>query len=354
MEFDRLSKWLPRVESEIRAEYAAARERETSVPVRSALEVLEEFTLRGGKRLRALLVLGGYHLATGDDPGPAVTAAAAIEHFQSWMLIHDDIIDHAEERRGGPSTHRLLASKHGDEQLQGSSADYGVGMGITVGDLQEPFVVDALLRSRVPGARKLRALDEYVRMTRETAYGQLLDIRNGALPIDRVLEADVMEVHRRKTAEYTVSGPLRIGALLGGASPRLLAELGEVGADLGIAFQLRDDILGAGLASGNIGKSANDLVEGKRTLLVVRAWARADPVGRALLQEVLGNANATDARIGAARELIRSTGSLAYSEAKIGELSERAFARVRTSRLLRPGGKQLLRDVGDRLVHRAM
>jgi geranylgeranyl diphosphate synthase, type I len=354
VEFDRLAKWLPRIEHEIARGYAGARQSAGSEPVADALRVLEEFTLRGGKRLRALLVLAGFHIATGQAPGPALPAAAGIEHFQSWMLIHDDIIDHAEERRGGPSVHRLLATKHGDEQLLGSSSDYGIGMGITVGDLQEPFTVESILKSPVPAPRRLEAMNEYVRMTRETAYGQLLDVRNGVLPLDQVREEDVLEVHRRKTAEYTVSGPLRLGAILGGAPPKLLTDLQSIGNDLGVAFQLRDDVLGIGLGEGDIGKSANDLVEGKRTLLVVIAWSRADPVGRALLQEVLGNAAGAPARIRAAQELIRSTGSLEYSEQRISEFSGRAFDRIRQSPLLRPGAKKLLVQVGDKLVHRAM
>ncbi|MGC2289043.1 MAG: polyprenyl synthetase family protein [Thermoplasmata archaeon] len=354
MQFERLAKWLPRIEQEIARAYSEARQGAGSDVAVDALGVLEEFTLRGGKRLRALLVLGGFHIATGQEPGPALSASAGIEQFQSWMLIHDDIIDHAEERRGGSSVHRLLATQHGDERLLGSSTDYGVGMGITLGDLQEPFAVDAILRSPVPAARRLQALNEYVRMTRETAYGQLLDVRNGALPVDRVREEDVMEVHRRKTAEYTVAGPLRLGAILGGASPKLLADLESIGTDLGVAFQLRDDVLGAGLAEADIGKSANDLIEGKRTLLVVTAWSRADPVGRALLQDVLGNGAASPGHVRAARELIRSTGSLTYSEERISELSERAFARIRKSPSLRPSAKKLLEQVGDKLVHRSI
>lgn len=354
MEFERLAKWLPRIEQEIARTYAEAGKEAQNALASSGLGVLQEFTLRGGKRLRALLVLAGYHVATGRDPGPALGAAAGMEHFQSWMLIHDDIIDHAEERRGGPSVHRQLATSHGDEQLLGSSADYGIGMGITLGDLQEPFAVEALLRSPVPESRRILALTEYVRMTRETAYGQLLDVRNGVLPIERVREEDVLEVHRRKSAEYTVSGPLRLGAILGGSSSALLADLSVIGVDLGVAFQLRDDVLGAGLAGEDIGKSANDLIEGKRTLLVVAAWAKADPVGRALLQEVLGNPAAAPARVRAAQELIRSTGSLAYSEQRISELSQQAFSRIRKSSNLRPGGKTLLEQVGEKLVRRSM
>jgi geranylgeranyl diphosphate synthase type I len=352
VEFERLTKWLPRIEGEIARAYGEARKEASSEPVVESLRILEEFTLRGGKRLRALLVLGGYYVATGREPGPALSAAAGLEQFQSWMLIHDDIIDHAAERRGGPAVHRLLATRHGEAQLLGSSADYGVGMGITLGDLQEPFAVEAILRCPVPGPRRLRAMAEYVRMTRETAYGQLLDVRTGVLPVAQIREEDVMEIHRRKTAEYTVSGPLRLGAILGGATDPILDELTSIGTDLGVAFQLRDDVLGAGLGTADIGKSANDLLEGKRTLLVVAAWSRANPAGQALLNEVLGNPAAPAARILAAQELLRSTGSLAYTEERIAALSERAFGRIRTSKRLRPGAKQLLEQVGRRLVHR--
>ncbi len=353
MEFARLAAWLPRIEREISRTYAEARGGAGNAVAERTLDALAEFTLRGGKRLRALLVLAGYHIATGRTPGPALRAAAAIELFQSWMLIHDDIIDHAEERRGGPSMHRTLAVQHGDEQLLGSSAEYGVGMGITVGDLQEPLTVRELVRSPVPPGRVVRALEEYCRMTQETAYGQLLDVRNGNLPLDRVREDDVLEVHRRKTAFYTVAGPMRIGAVLGGAGDRLLGELGAIGVDLGVAFQLRDDVLGAGLGPDDIGKSANDLVEGKRTLLAVEAWQRADAVGRALLLEVMGNPAAPPAKVRAARELLRSTGSLEHSEQRIREISGRAFDRIAASRDLSPGAKRLLREVGDRLVRRS-
>src|SRR5208282_306915 len=121
-------------------------------------------------------------------------------------------------------------------------------------------------------------------MTRLTAYGQLLDIRNGTLPPGDVNERDVLDVHRLKSAIYTVVSPLRVGALLGGTKPASLTDLEAAGTDLGIAFQLRDDVLGAGFDADESGKSANDLVEGKRTLLVVRAWQKGSAQDRARLE----------------------------------------------------------------------
>lgn len=352
MQFGELAQYLPAIEKEIRRSYSAERRRVEPV-FRPFLDTLSEFTLRGGKRLRALLVLGGFHLATHRSPEPAVAAAAALEHFQSWMLVHDDIIDHSEQRRGGPTVHRTVEQAHRSAERMGDPAQYGIGIGITLGDLQEPFTVDAILASPVPAPRRQRALAEYVRMTRMTAYGQLLDIQNGATPVDDVRELDLLLVHRLKTAVYTVASPLRIGAYLGGGSDALLDDLDAIGIDLGIAFQLRDDVLGAGIDAGAAGKSANDLVEGKRTLLVLRAWAQTDSAGRDLLLRVLGNPRAELADVDAARELLRTSGSLEYSERKIAGLTRRAYRRIDASRNLDAEGKLLLHQVGEKLIHRA-
>lgn len=351
MDLPALSGYLPDLTRELRASYL--RERRTAPPsVRPYLDVNLEFTLRGGKRFRAILVLAGYHIASGKAPRSVLPAAAALEHFQSWMLIHDDIMDHSEERRGGPTVHRILAAAHSRERREGSSEEYGAGTAIALGDLEEPFVVDAILSVPVPPAHRLRALAEYVRMTRLTAYGQLLDVRNGTLPPGTVTEEDVLTVHRLKSAVYTVVAPLRIGAQLAGGRPALLADLEAIGTDLGVAFQLRDDVLGAGFEAEATGKSSNDLIEGKRTLLVVRAWRQGNETDRARLTRVLGNPTATPEDVERAREVLRATGSLAYSEQRIAELTERGLARLRRSRTIRASAKPLLREIADRLVRR--
>jgi geranylgeranyl diphosphate synthase, type I len=352
VDFTELASYRPKLERFLRSDYTAAR-RSAGPVFTPFLEDLAEFTLRGGKRFRALLVLAGYHLATGRPPDVALPAAAALEHFQSWMLVHDDIIDHSEQRRGGPTLHRALAQRHATGQLLGDAEAYGIGMGITLGDLQEPFTIAALLAVQVPIARRQAALSEYVRMTRDTAYGQLLDIENGATPVARIREKDVLRVHELKSAVYTVASPLRIGAALGDASPGLLEDLEAIGIDLGIAFQLRDDILGTGLGGDQSGKSANDLIEGKRTLLVVKALATIDEAGRGVLGSVLGEPAASPDQVRAAQQLLVASGSLAHSEAVIGRLTRRAYRRVERSRALDPSGRELLREIGDRLVQRA-
>ena len=161
-----------------------------------------------------------------------------------------------------------------------------------------------------------------------------------------------MDVHRLKSAIYTVVSPLRVGALLGGTKSDSLTDLEAAGTDLGIAFQLRDDVLGAGFDADESGKSANDLVEGKRTLLVVRAWQKGSAEDRARLERVLGHPQAGPEDVARAREAIRSTGSLEYSEHRIAQLTQRALEKLDKSRQIPARGKPLLHEIADKLVRR--
>ncbi len=353
MDLAALGRYLPQVEGTLGRSYDALGAEEPA-PVRPYVALNREFTLRGGKRFRALLLLAGYHIASGRPPRPVVRAASALEHFQSWMLIHDDIIDHADQRRGGRTVHLEVGDLHRRGHLVGDPDDYGVGVAITLGDLEEPLTLRALLDVPVAPERRLRALDELIRMTRLTAYGQLLDLRNGTLPPARVTEKDVLEVHRLKSAVYTVVAPLRIGSVLAGGAAELLRDLEAIGTDLGIAFQLRDDVLGAGFGSGAIGKSANDLPEGKRTLLVVRAWRDGSARDRRAIARVLGDRRASAASVERARDAIRSSGSLAHSERTIAALTRRGLARLQGSRRIPTTAKPLLREISDRLTVRAV
>lgn len=316
------------------------------------VEAVSEFTLRGGKRFRACLLLAGYHLAGGRDPRTVLPAAAALETFQSWMLVHDDIMDHGETRRGGPTMHVALARLHGRRKLAGSDADFGEAMAITLGDLLEPSTVRLLLSCRAPDHRIRSLLGEYQAMTERTAYGQVLDVLNGVRSVGDVREKDVLTVHRLKSAVYTVSCPMRMGAILAGGSPSTLALLQQVGDDLGTAFQLRDDVLGAREVPGaRSEKSANDLYEGKRTLLVVHAYARAGRDGRRALEKVLGNPLATPEEFEDAITVLEETGSFAYSEARIRQLVARAYRSVERSKLS-ADRKALLRAIGEMLTQR--
>ncbi len=312
-----------------------------------------EFTLRGGKRFRACLLLAGYHLGGGRDLSRVLPAAAALETFQSWMLIHDDVIDHGETRRGGPTLHVAMARLHEAHELGGGAADFGQGIAITLGDLFEAFTVDLLLRCRVPPARILGALREYRWMTERTALGQLLDVLNASRPVDEVSEREVLVVHRLKSAIYTVASPLKLGALLAGAREARVKALGEIGEAYGTAFQLRDDVLGVGTQDErSVGKSTNDLFEGKRTLLTVHAWHHAGRDGREALGRVLGNPLATPEQFDQALSVIEETGSFAHSEEEIHRAVARGNKIVDRLPGLGAPDRALLREIGVALTER--
>ncbi len=316
------------------------------------VESLREFTLRGGKRFRACLLVAGYHLAGGRDPKSVLPAAAALETFQSWMLVHDDIMDHGETRRGGPTMHVGMAKLHVTRRLLGSDAEFGEAMAITLGDLLEPSTMRLFLSCRARDDRIRAVLGEYREMTEATAYGQTLDLLNAVRPVEEIREQDVLTVHRLKSAIYTVSSPLRMGAILAGAPARRLEELREIGNALGIAFQLRDDVLGTREVPGeDREKSANDLFEGKRTLLVVRAWAKAGRDGRAALAKVLGNPLATPEQFDRAISVLEETGAFDYSEKRIADLVAQSNRRIARSDLS-ADRRALLSSIGEVLTQR--
>ncbi len=352
MKLDELLAYKKQVEKELRKEMdierkAALRESAKLAPFYDATE---EFTLRGGKRFRALLLLAGYHLAGGKDLKVPLPAAAALETFQSWMLIHDDVIDHSEVRRDGPAMHVAMAKYHADSNLLGGSVEFGEGAGITLGDMMEPLTVRLLLAPKVPEARKVALLREYAEMTRMTALGQMLDIYLGSVPVEKVAEKDVLTVHHLKSAVYSVSSPLRMGAILAGARAPFLDKLGQAGDAMGIAFQLRDDVLGLGISSvEEVGKSTNDLFEGKRTLLVVHAWTHAGAQERAALKKALGNPLCTPRELEAAQDVIQDTGSITYSEEKIREFREKG---MRTLRGMPKDTVALMGEIGNLLTNR--
>ena len=223
--------------------------------------LMREYPARRGKRVRGLLVLAST-AAHGGDPEAALPVAASLELFQNWVLVHDDIEDESEERRGAPALHRLV----------------GVPIALNVGDAMHVFMWEALigLRSR-PGFDADAIRSEFLWMIHRTAEGQHLDLTWVADDRFDVGEAAYLAMVTRKTAAYTVVSPLRLGAHASGLGPH--PSLTSIGERLGAAFQIRDDVLNL-LPSedGAYGKEfAGDLYEAKRTLVLAHALENATP-----------------------------------------------------------------------------
>lgn len=291
--------------------------------------LLADFVLAGGKRMRPRFALAGWSAASPVDaaaPHEVVTACAALELIQACALIHDDIVDASDTRRGRPTVHRVGEAVHRTEGWEGDPARYGVSQAILLGDLAMTWADEMFVRSGVAPDALGRALDPWYAMKTEVLSGQMLDIlaeASGATD-----EQTPTRVNRFKTAAYTVERPLHIGAELAGASPDTVAALREFGVAVGQAFQLRDDMLGVYGDPDVTGKpSGDDLREGKRTLLLARGVSLAPPGDAEFLLSVHGT-ELDASTLDRARRVLVDSGAVASVEAEIDTLTTRALAAV--------------------------
>ncbi len=314
-----------RVEDALREFFNAKKKEAPDDIVREVIEHLEEYTLRGGKRIRATLVIMGYRLLKGAEDEEIVKAAAALELTQSYMLIHDDIMDESDLRRGGPTYHIIYGEVHRNMGFPGCPKRFGENMAIIAGDLADAYSHELLLSVNLPADVRLRAMRKLTRMVEETGYGQVLDIYSELR--EDFGEGDLMKVHTLKTAKYTVEGPLHLGAILAGADEDTLRRITDYAIPVGVAFQIHDDILGLFGSEEEIGKPVtSDLAEGKKTLHILYAMEHCTPEEREYLRSVLGRGDVTLEDVERVRDIVRRTGGLDYAAKKAKELVERAKA----------------------------
>jgi geranylgeranyl diphosphate synthase type I len=291
--------------------------------------------LQGGKRLRPAFCYWGWRGAGGDDGEEIVTAAAALELFHASALIHDDVMDGSDIRRGRPSAHRRLATLHRDAGWAGSADAFGMSAAILLGDMCLNWTDQLLHESGLPLAALARARPVFDVMRTEVMAGQYLDLLEQARGGESAERA--MRVLRFKSAKYTVERPLHLGAALAGGGPEISAAYSAYGLPLGAAFQLRDDILGVFGDPAETGKPAgDDLREGKRTVLIATALARASEQQAEIVRRHLGDPALTAEGIAEMREVIVETGALAESERLIEELTGQALAALAEAPVAEP------------------
>jgi geranylgeranyl diphosphate synthase, type I len=283
----------------------------------------------GGKRLRPLFAYWGWRGArdtgpgSGEDDAAVLRAVAALEFVHASALVHDDVMDGAETRRGRPATHVGFASRHTRHGFDGDRELFGTGAAILVGDLALVWSDEMLRCSGISEAALSRARAVWDTMRTEVTAGQYLDLLRaaGGLPGPE----GALTVARYKSAGYTVQRPLQLGAAIAGAGPHVVEACTAIGLPLGEAFQLRDDVLGVFGDPEVTGKSADDdLREGKQTLLVALAEEATDDAGRALMARLLGNQEAGPEDFDALRALILETGARDLVERRITEQTELA------------------------------
>ncbi len=292
-------------------------------PLMAALDAL----LAEGKRLRPAFCYWGWRAAgaveedLGGTPGERlhegiVNAAASLELLQASALIHDDVMDSSDTRRGQPSMHRRFEALHRAQGWPGPARAFGEGTAILLGDLCLAWSGEMFETCGLDEERRGRGRAVYDLMRTEVMCGQYLDMLEGTRGEATVDTA--LRVVEFKSAKYTIERPLHLGAALAGGPPEATAALTGYGVPLGIAFQLRDDVLGVFGDPAETGKPAgDDLREGKRTVLVALSLERATPAQAAALQRRLGDPGLDLPGVDELRQIITDTGGLAACEAMI-------------------------------------
>src|SRR5262245_37388172 len=296
-----------------RAEAAAAGSPETL----ALMDGVGRLATHGGKRLRPALVYYTYRACNGTSDEEVLPLALAMELFHTYLLIHDDIMDHAEVRRGLSTAHAVFRDAHRAHGLHGDAADFGRSVAILLGDLAQSWAVElATATAAAGGSRELARC--FAAMGQEVIGGQYLEL----LVAQRraASEEELLRILRLKSGRYTAERPIQLGALLAGASPEVLGGLSRYGTAVGEAFQLQDDLLGTFGDAATLGKPVDaDLKEGKYTFLIHHALAKATPGQQRALKAALGNPDATAAETAAALRALEETGARAAVLAMIGE-----------------------------------
>src|SRR6476620_552092 len=299
---------------------------EETAPLVSAVSGL----LTGGKGLRAGCLYWGYRAAGGADSDALVRLAASMEFFQGAALLHDDVMDRSDTRRGMPSAHRAVASLHQQRGWAGDPDRFGEGTAILAGDLCLTWCDEMYATCGLPGEELARGRQLFDTMRTQLMGGQFLDLLESArgwdgLDLDARI-ASARKVIRFKSAKYTIEHPLLIGALVGGTPDGSLAPLSDYGLALGEAFQLRDDLLGVFGDPEATGKPAgDDLREGKRTVLVAHALDAASDDDRKSVEGLLGRDEIGADGIADLQQVITESGARDAVESMISEGYERAL-----------------------------
>jgi geranylgeranyl diphosphate synthase type I len=311
--------------------------------------------LCGGKRIRPAFCVWGYAAAAGiptdEELRPLLAAAGSLDVFHVSALIHDDLMDSSDLRRGRPAAHRQFEALHANAGWLGDSAAFGRAGAILLGDLLVMWSAQMLHGAGVEQSALERALPIVEAMRTEVTCGQYLDMVAQAHPLRQRAPAigslrptielaldDASRVVEYKAARYTVQRPCQMGAAIGGGDDELYFALGAYGSPLGRAFQFRDDLLGVFGDPQVTGKPAgDDLREGKRTVLVAHAYAHAGDAGQKLLLQQLGDPGLDETGISELQQVIVESGAREAVESMINEYHERALKALHDTEITEEG-----------------
>lgn len=285
---------------------------------------------RAGKRIRGAMIKLGEQIASLGSRNNYLPIAIGYEIFQTAILIHDDIIDKSEMRRGKTTIHVETANEIKNQNGVSAIAaeHFGISRALCIGDYGFFTAYQILSECKIDSAVLAKVIKLYSQILSKTCEGEIMDV---ILPYKNVSIADdyeeycriVAQIFEFKTAWYTLAGPIMLGAICGGASDELAGLLKNIAIPLGVAFQIKDDLLGIYSSEKTLGKPLlSDIKENKQTLLYGYAFKNADDNGRKLLKQHYGNENATAHDLEMVRRIFETTGARKYAENEIRRLSE--------------------------------
>ncbi len=301
------------------------------------LDAIEELTHRKGKRLRPIILYAGAQAVCAHPNELSLwQGGAALELLQTYLLIHDDWMDQDNERRGGKSVHVQFAETTQNHHL-------GASLAVLAGDLASAYAWELTSKALAAHSKQSEGLKLFARMHQEVVMGQYQDMMQ---------EGDIHSMYDLKTGSYSVRGPLLLGGILGEANPQQLQELEAFAYPLGIAFQLRDDLLGTFGDAEAIGKPVgNDLRRGKFTALITEAHALLSQEERVALDAIMNNPSSPDTAIIDMVHVLKTRGIRDRIEKKIQTLTLEAETLLQQAHI-EPSGRLFLQELVSRLTNR--
>lgn len=284
---------------------------------------IKEFVLRKGKRIRPILFVIGY-LGFAKKPATNLyTSALSLELMHDFMLVHDDIIDKSDRRRGKPSLHKMLDSYlKRFKKLKFNGQD----LAIVIADVMFAMAIHTFLSIKEDERRKEKALRKFIEAAIYTGSGEFIEILNGIKDIQSITKADIYKTYDLKTAHYTFACPLSTGAILAGVSQKQIDNLFKLGLYVGRAFQIKDDILGMFSEEREIGKSPiSDLKEAKKTVLIWYAYNNSSRRNKLIIKSILSKKDVVKTDLLKMRKIISDSGTLDYFKKEISILLGKAL-----------------------------
>ncbi|MDP1694390.1 MAG: polyprenyl synthetase family protein [Candidatus Woesearchaeota archaeon] len=301
------------------------------------METIKEFTLRKSSRIRPLICLSAYAMFKEITP-EAQRLALTTELLQTALLIQDDVMDNDDLRRGKPTVHKIY------ETYKGYNENLGKSIAMLAGDIAALLVYELVEQASLPAAIRIRVIKEINGILEQEYYGQSLDILNAT---EQVTKEDILQTYNLKTAAYTTTGPLALGAILAGAKEADIVKLKACGKSLGLAFQIIDDLSNLFTEQAETGKIPYaDLKEGKRTFIIAMTLEHASPQQKAIIQKGLGNKELTKEEAESIKSSIRTTKGLEKTKTYAFNLITEVEHLLREMNLQEQGKQYLFEIIG--------